>query len=190
MSKKCICRALIKPHSAKITSQIKRNSKRTCQLYVYTHEHELYKFMHLRADNNVIQLLLTILFCCARWCWRENWWKWAKWADSITVSIIKAAREMRRSPRATRVCPKFVSLSLASQEIGHMSNPTITWREAEETKKWAPNKRTHNKNYCVICISKYLLFSSSVNCCRTNDSFPLHSNRKKNKRWRFSTSWD
>ena len=135
--------------------------------------------MHLHTDNNVIQLLLTILFCCARWCWRENWWKWAKWADSITVSIIKAVLEMRRSPRATRVCPKFVSLSLASQEIGHMSNPTITWREAEETKKWAPNKRTHNKNYCVICISKYLLFSSSVNCCRTNDSFPLHSNRKK-----------
>ena len=94
MSKKYICQALIKPHSAKITSQIKRNSKRTCQLYVYTHEHELYKFMHLRADNNVIQLLLTILFCCVRDDVEEKIGENEQ--SELTLSLFPSSKQLER----------------------------------------------------------------------------------------------
>ena len=154
--------------------------------------------MHLHTDNNVIQLLLTILFCCARWCWRENWWKWAKWADSITVSIIKAARWEEAPEQRERERERDLSQIRVSHWQVRKLDTCLT-RQSQGREKKQRNEHQinvhNNKNCYVICISKYLS-SSSANCCRTNDSFPLllHSNRKKTNTTREKlnvlTSWD
>lgn len=104
--------------------------------------------------------LLTILF----WCLREKIGEMSGDERCFSITSKLEAPELDS-------CPQFVCLSLASQEIGHMSNPTITCITEHKERH-----RLHQIN-----VHKYELFAfskSQVNCCRTNDSFPQPQKNK------------
>lgn len=103
--------------------------------------------------------------------------------SELTLSLFPSSKQRdEKKPQSNERERDLSQIRVSHWQVRKLD--TCLTRQSQGREKKQRNEHQinvhHNKNCYVICIYKYLS-SSSANCCRTNDSFPLllHSNRKK-----------